>query len=43
MAFGGITRRERDCLREEARRRGIPFPIGNAGSVSAHGAGADYR
>jgi hypothetical protein len=43
MTFEGITQREWDCLRGEARRRGIPFPEGNDGSVSAHGASADYR
>jgi hypothetical protein len=43
MTLEGITQREWDCLRGEARRRGIPFPEGNDGGVSAHGASADYR
>ena len=43
MTFEGITRREWECLREEARRRGIPFPAGDDGSVSVQGASAEYR
>ncbi|HEX8694488.1 MAG TPA: hypothetical protein VF746_18845 [Longimicrobium sp.] len=43
MRFEGITRREWDCLREEARRRGIPIPKENDGTASAHGAEAEYR